>query len=91
LCPKLPTGDALCAYHPVSKNRGRAMSTIQSPKFVHDLNSDGDFNSFCLKCFETVATSATADELRMKEEAHVCFGPNFQPRAVNFRRLPLLG
>lgn len=42
------------------------------PAFVHRQNKDGTIDSICRRCFRTVATALTEEELRPGEEAHRC-------------------
>jgi hypothetical protein len=41
-------------------------------KFPHRLNRDGSFDSICLKCFATVANTATEIELTAHDKTHAC-------------------
>ena len=46
---------------------------IARPQFFpHRKNKDGSFDSFCLKCFATVARATLESELGDHERAHVC-------------------
>ena len=46
---------------------------IARPQFFpHRKNKDGSFDSFCLKCFATVARAKLESELGDHERAHVC-------------------
>ncbi len=40
--------------------------------FPRRLNRDGSFDSICLKCFATVATTATEAELKAHDKTHTC-------------------
>jgi hypothetical protein len=40
--------------------------------FPHRLNRDGSFDSICLKCFATVASTVTERELKAREKNHAC-------------------
>ena len=41
-------------------------------KFPHRLNRDGSFDSICLKCFATVANTASEIELKAHDNTHIC-------------------
>jgi hypothetical protein len=45
-------------------------STLRT--FPHRLNRDGSFDSICLKCFATIANTATEIELKARENIHTC-------------------
>ncbi len=45
-------------------------STLRT--FPHRLNRDGSFDSICLKCFATVASTATEVELAAHDRIHAC-------------------
>jgi hypothetical protein len=40
--------------------------------YVRRVNSDGTFDTICLKCFQTVACEMTEDCLERFEQVHVC-------------------
>jgi hypothetical protein len=40
--------------------------------FPHRRNKDGSFDSICLKCFATVASHKTEEELEAEDKNHVC-------------------
>ena len=48
------------------------MSFQTAPFFPHRRNKDGSFNSICLKCFATVASHMTEEELKDQDKNHVC-------------------
>jgi hypothetical protein len=48
------------------------MTFHTAPFFPHRRNKDGSFNSICLKCFATVASHMTEEELQEKDNNHVC-------------------
>jgi hypothetical protein len=51
------------------------MSNIRSiwfTQFFHRRNNDSTFDSICGLCFETIATAAEHEVLRLKECAHRC-------------------
>jgi len=48
------------------------MTFQAAPFFPHRRNKDGSFNSICLKCFATVASRMTEEELNEKDKNHVC-------------------
>jgi len=45
-------------------------STLRT--FPHRHNRDGSFDSICLKCFATVANTATEIELTALDKTHAC-------------------
>jgi hypothetical protein len=40
--------------------------------FYHRKNDTESFDSICGKCFQTIATRQTEEELKQAEEIHVC-------------------
>jgi hypothetical protein len=48
------------------------MAFQTAPFFPHRRNKDGSFNSICLKCFATVASHMTEEELKEQDKNHVC-------------------
>jgi hypothetical protein len=48
------------------------MAFQTAPFFPHRRNKDGSFDSICLKCFDTVASHMTQDELKELDKIHVC-------------------
>jgi hypothetical protein len=44
------------------------------PEFKHRLNPDKTFDSFCLRCFLTIATTNAEGSLTEFETAHDCSG-----------------
>ena len=48
------------------------MAFQMAPFFPHRRNKDGSFNSICLKCFATVASRMTEEELKEQDKKHVC-------------------
>jgi hypothetical protein len=48
------------------------MAFQTAPFFPHRRNKDGSFNSICLKCFATVASQMTEEELKEQDKKHVC-------------------
>ena len=48
------------------------MAFQTAPFFPHRRNKDGSFNSICLRCFATVASHRTEEELKDKDKNHVC-------------------
>jgi hypothetical protein len=48
------------------------MAFQMAPFFPHRRNKDGSFNSICLKCFATVASHMTEEELKEQDKKHVC-------------------
>jgi hypothetical protein len=49
-------------------------STLDYP-FQHWLNSDGTYDSICLRCFLTVASDRGKEDLAPSESQHNCPGP----------------
>jgi hypothetical protein len=54
-----PSGDSPMAFQTASD-------------FPHRRNKDGSFDSICLKCFATVASRMTQDQLKEFDQKHVC-------------------
>ena len=55
------------------------MAFQPAPFFPHRRNKDGSFNSICLKCFATVASHMTEEELKDQDKNHSAlnlFSPN---------------
>jgi hypothetical protein len=48
------------------------MDTTQNPFFPHRLNPDGSYDSICNRCFATVASASTLDELHARDKEHTC-------------------
>ncbi len=46
--------------------------SMSSQKFPHRKNTDGTYDSICLKCFLTIATVGREAELQLLETSHVC-------------------
>jgi hypothetical protein len=44
------------------------------PHFPHRCNSDGTFDSICIECFQTIATTAEEGDLAQRESFHFCDG-----------------
>ena len=42
------------------------------PAFVRRRNSNSSFDSICTKCFRTIASAGSEDELSAHEGKHVC-------------------
>ena len=60
------------------------MTSIRS-EFKHRSNPDGTFDSFCLCCFLTIATTSSEDALTALESAHQCSGIfSFASNVVRF-------
>jgi hypothetical protein len=51
---------------------GFPMTFQTAPFFPHRRNKDGSFDSICLKCFATIASHMTQDELKEFDQTHVC-------------------
>jgi hypothetical protein len=50
------------------------MANSQNPVFPHRRNADSTFDSICIRCFQTIATSHSEADLKAGEDAHVCPG-----------------
>lgn len=48
------------------------MLASSAPEFKHRHNREGRWDSICMKCFLTVATSAKEEDLVVAEKAHDC-------------------
>ena len=55
--------------------------------FVHRHHANDSFDTFCLSCFRTVATTATESELFVYEIMHRCDKPNHPTNTVQHSRL----
>ena len=51
------------------------MKLNPSKQFHHRVDELGEYLSFCMQCFLTVARSRAEDELAAGEERHICQGP----------------
>ena len=40
--------------------------------FIHRHNHDGSWDSLCIECFRTVATTKAETELPTQESTHIC-------------------
>jgi hypothetical protein len=47
------------------------MTFQTAPFFPHRRNKDGSFNSICLKCFATIASHMTEEELKEFDKNHI--------------------
>jgi len=54
---------------------GQPMTDMSMP-FVHRVQPGGIFQSICLRCFQTTATSWIESELEVSESNHACKGFN---------------
>ena len=57
------------------------MAFQTAPFFPHRRNKDGSFDSICLKCFATVASHKTEEELKEQDKVHVCVSSMLSERA----------
>jgi hypothetical protein len=48
------------------------MTFQPAPFFPHRRNKDGSFDSICLKCFATVASHMTEEQLQEQDKKHIC-------------------
>ena len=53
-------------------DQGHQMDTSSASTFRHRHNPDGSWDSICMKCYLTVATTATEDDLEKSEQSHDC-------------------
>jgi hypothetical protein len=51
------------------------------PNFHHRKNNPSSFDSICPRCFRTISTRRTEEELRQDEEAHLCDGNSLVRRS----------
>jgi hypothetical protein len=67
------TSNVECKQSPISenelKNRG---SVYMTENYAHRRNADGSFDTICLHCFRTVASSPTGAALAESETEHRC-------------------
>src|SRR5947209_3821927 len=54
------------------KDPSMATPTLERKTFQHRFNYDGTFDSICLSCFQTIATTNDECVLSVFEEAHAC-------------------
>jgi hypothetical protein len=61
--------------------------------YAHRLNGDGSFDSICLRCFTTVATADTIENLAPNETAHKCADDHLdrQRKSTERRDEPFFG
>jgi hypothetical protein len=52
------------------------METFASVAFRHRHNQNGSWDSICLKCFRTAATSEKEEDLKWIEQSHNCAVPS---------------
>jgi hypothetical protein len=57
----------------ISKSQEVTPMAFQTAAFFpHRRNKDGSFDSICLKCFATVASHMTQEELKELDKTHTC-------------------
>jgi hypothetical protein len=57
--------------------------TFQTASFFpHRRNKDGSFDSICLKCFATVASHMTQEELDLLDKDHACENSLLSQRGI---------
>jgi len=49
-----------------------ATPTLERKIFQHRFNQDGTFDSICLSCFQTIATTTDEELLDAFQEEHAC-------------------
>jgi hypothetical protein len=57
-------------------NKRRAVSQTTRLGFLHRHNRDGAVDSVCMRCFITIDSESTENELGDAENTHVCRGFN---------------
>jgi|HubBroStandDraft_2_1064218.scaffolds.fasta_scaffold378028_2 hypothetical protein len=64
------------SFMPISGDGKEALAVTQILKiaFAHRTNANGTTDSICLKCFLTVASGKTGDDLGESEKTHNCGG-----------------
>ena len=60
---------------------GHFMNT--NDKFAHRKNADGTFDSICLACYRTIATTAQESMLSVEEQSHVCVQHQPSPTKID--------
>lgn len=48
------------------------MPEPKGPRFIHEKNTDGGFDSTCIRCVVLVASAEREDDLIPYESTHVC-------------------
>ena len=61
------------AVLPGENQRGTPM--IVGDQFLHRVNRDGSFDSICMRCFQTIASTHCETALMGTEHRHECDGP----------------
>jgi hypothetical protein len=46
----------------------------KDPNFPHRKNKDSSFDSICPRCFRTISTRGTEEDLTQDEQCHQCAG-----------------
>jgi hypothetical protein len=65
---------------PVSHNFTFGATSMTPIAFARRLNSNSTTDSICLKCFRTIATAKSIEELEERERAHAC-----EPLEIRFK------
>src|ERR1700730_1329401 len=73
-----------------SQERGRTMVLPLPPLFPHRQNTDGSFDSICLKCLLTVANARNEADLARCEKYHVCI-PSILFQRLSAARTEIVG
>jgi len=50
------------------------------PTFAHRKNKDSSFDSICPRCFRTISTRGTEEDLAQDERSHLCAGDSLGQR-----------
>jgi len=50
------------------------------PNFAHRKNKDSSFDSICPRCFRTISTRGTEEDLAQDEHSHLCAGDSLGQR-----------
>jgi hypothetical protein len=54
--------------------------------FAHRLNRDESFDSICLGCYLTIATTKTEEELARYESFHLCADDHFEAQQKRWKQ-----
>jgi hypothetical protein len=63
------------------------MTSLRPVFYPHRRKLDGSFDSICLNCLATIATSSDETELENSEKEHVC-SKTFSEQRLTAGRLP---
>jgi hypothetical protein len=59
--------------------------SAQLPSYLHRVNGDGTFDSICIRCFDTIASAKTEEDLATTELEHRCPPTALSERVIKIR------